>query len=511
MIDKILLGYEIGTGEPVHIPVQHIAVTGQTQSSGKTTTLEALVARSHMAAVAFITKRSEGSFSDGRRLQPYFRERADWQFVSAVLEATLRERMKFERAWIMRATKGARTLRDVQQNVRALMAKAKGLSADVYMQLDAYLEVVVPQIGMLDVVKTIDLRPGLNVMDLSQYSTELQSLVIRSTIEWIYENANYTLVIIPEAWEFIPQNRGSPVLLAAENLIRKGGASHNFVWLDSQDIASVHKNILRSAGVWILGVQREANEIKRALDHIPGGVKKPTVNDIMTLKRGQFYACFGNTAKKVYVQPAWLPASEAVEYARRDAAPPAGGIGKRERKEIDVTEKEAEALRAENQRLAELVARLQEQLARLSDAAPGPTALAALEPREAPLSALGGNSLDYIYQEVKARLVKEAPALLRVLATRPELEVKFQRKILDVDGTTPKGRIVRLLADGFFNDGKTQGATRSELKRTGSDVNSGTISTIVNGLVADGFLTRGTGDTFVAVEGMKVNIVEEAA
>ena len=105
------LGYVVGTGEPVAVPVQHLAVTGQTQMSGKTTTLEALVSRSGLSAVAFVTKRAEASFAAAHhQLAPYFRERADWQFVSAVLEATLRERMKFERSWIMRACKGATTL-----------------------------------------------------------------------------------------------------------------------------------------------------------------------------------------------------------------------------------------------------------------------------------------------------------------------------------------------------------------------------------------------------------------
>ena len=37
----------------------------------------------------------------------------------------MRERLRFERAWIMRASKGARTLADVQRNVRSLMDKAK--------------------------------------------------------------------------------------------------------------------------------------------------------------------------------------------------------------------------------------------------------------------------------------------------------------------------------------------------------------------------------------------------
>ena len=39
----ILLGYELATGRAVRIPLRHMAVTGITQMSGKTTTLEALI------------------------------------------------------------------------------------------------------------------------------------------------------------------------------------------------------------------------------------------------------------------------------------------------------------------------------------------------------------------------------------------------------------------------------------------------------------------------------------
>ena len=162
--EKVLpLGFEIGTGDPVIIPVNHLAVTGQTQMAGKTTTLEALVARSGLRAVAFVTKRGEGAFRGGRHIPPYFRERADWQFVAAVLEATLRERLKFERAWIMRASKGARTLADVQRNVREAMKTAKGISANVYFTLDEYLNIVVPQIDAvlrIGGAKELELEPG---------------------------------------------------------------------------------------------------------------------------------------------------------------------------------------------------------------------------------------------------------------------------------------------------------------------------------------------------------------
>src|SRR5437867_799864 len=99
---NIHLGYEVGTGKPVEIPLGHLCVTGQTQLSGKTTTLEALIDRSKLTAISFVTKRGEGRFENSHRIPPFFRQRADWQFVAGLLEATLREKLKFQRPWIMK-------------------------------------------------------------------------------------------------------------------------------------------------------------------------------------------------------------------------------------------------------------------------------------------------------------------------------------------------------------------------------------------------------------------------
>lgn len=42
---SIRLGFEVGRGTPVEIPIRHMCVTGQTQEAGKTTTLEVSIAR----------------------------------------------------------------------------------------------------------------------------------------------------------------------------------------------------------------------------------------------------------------------------------------------------------------------------------------------------------------------------------------------------------------------------------------------------------------------------------
>lgn len=331
------LGFEIPSGEPVEIPVAHLCVTGQTQLSGKTTTLEALVTRSGLKAIAFITKRGEGAFGadkvehlrnalvyiEGRpSLQPFFRHRADWQFVSDILGAILSEKLKFQRPWIMKVCRGAKTLRDVQAAVKLQLSgdtkkklrAATGLSESVYTELDEYFDLLIPEIERLPYTDKLELQPGLNVMVLSDYSTALQMLVISSVLDEVYKNHKGVITVIPEAWEFVPNNKNSPAKSAAITLARKGAALGNFNWYDSQDLASIDTEIRRSVSVWILGVQREQNEVKRMLSHIPNA-PKPKVDDVMQLERGQFFLCHGREVKKVYVQPAWM----AEDIARKIA------------------------------------------------------------------------------------------------------------------------------------------------------------------------------------------------
>ena len=519
LADHVHLGFAVGTGDPVVVPVQHLAVTGQTQASGKTTTLEALVARSGLRAVAFVTKRHEGSFrGEHQRIAPYFRERADWQAVQAILEATMRERMRFERSWIMRACKGAKTLADVHGNVRRLMDRAKGLSADVYLTLDHYLEIVVPQIAHLDAQFGHDgltLATGLNVMDLSDYTTELQSLVIRSVLEWVYDHGRDVLTIIPEAWEFIPQARGSPVLLAAEQLIRKGGAGGNFVWIDSQDIAGVHKNVLRSVGVWILGVQREAHEVKRALSHITG--KKPTVDDVMTLERGQFFVCHGRTVVKTYVQPQWMSESLARLVALGKASPPMSP----EREDSNVKEEEATALRTENTRLKSEVIRLELALGELRGELrdlrdtydppdpPRTTPRAEAPPlpqieRPPPVDKMP--MMGAIYDHIRERLLAD-PTFIALTERTPEIEVTHSVERIRMDTKKQPGLLAAMIAKGYFAQPVAGATVVEELKRRGRSVHHANVYRDLNQLAEQGFLTKEDGG-YQAVPGMKINIVE---
>lgn len=520
----IQLGFEVGSGKPVEIPIRHMVVAGQTQEAGKTTTMEALITRGKLPAIAFVTKRGERSFEKARRVEPYFRERADWQFVASVLEATMRERMKFERSWIIKASKGASTLAQVQRNVRKLMQDASGLSESVYSTLDAYLDIVVPRLQKVRFATSLDIRPGVNTLDLADrdnFPHELQSLVLQSCLEWVYEREEGTISIIPEAWEFIPQSRNSPVKLAAIELFRKGAGLGNYVWLDSQDIGGVDKEVLRQCPVWLLGVQREINEIKRTLSNIPAGIAQPKAAEIAHLERGQFFACWGKHVIKTYVWPVFLSEESARLVAQGKVQVPgpvrqvqgskpritqnAAGSKvqsstKIEREEI-VTEKEANDLRAENSRLYKRIDELEKEINRLSDT---PKPKKTIHPS-------GSESIDLndIYDSLLARLLKE-PAILELKRSNPELNIARSRKVIQIDESSAQGMIAILLSEGFLNNVISATNVWKELKRRW---NYGGISARcyeqLDKLTEMGFVTKEEGG-YLAVPDMKVNILEAA-
>jgi hypothetical protein len=351
---NIFIGFETKTGEKVEMFLSHLIVTGLTQLSGKTTTLEALIKRSELRAVAFKTKRGEEGFSEGTIIRPFFKEKSDWQFVSSLLEATMKEKLKFERSWIIRACKGTKNLIEVYEKCKELQENSRegSLQQGVYTNLIAYFELILPQIKGINFSTELNLKEGTNIMDLEDLSTEVQSLIIRSTLDYVLNNEQGVIVIIPESWKFIPQERGNPVKQIAEEFIRQGATRKNFLWLDSQDIAGVDKSILKQVANWILGLQTEINEVKHTIEQIPlPNNLKPKEDEIMTLKIGHFIICNPYFTKKIYVCPAWLDEETAKKIAL-GIIPVEAVLGKKKIKIKDLNRTEEIAL--ENSRQKEI-------------------------------------------------------------------------------------------------------------------------------------------------------------
>ena len=155
--------------------------------------------------------------------------------------------------------------------------------------------------------------------------------MIRATLETVLTTMKNIIVVIPEAWKFLPQGRGNPVKGTAESFIRQGATNGNFLFVDSQDMAGMDKLPLKQMPLWILGLQTERNEVDHTLDqmNVPNK-QKPKPNEIMTLPLGHFHAVSPRLSACVYVQPAWMDEETARAIAMgkmsvEDVKKPASG------------------------------------------------------------------------------------------------------------------------------------------------------------------------------------------
>jgi hypothetical protein len=211
-------------------------------------------------------------------------------------------------------------LREIQKAAQYMAKESRReFMKSVFEKLAAYLEIVVPELERWRFSGKLELSEGVNVMDLSEMRTETQHLVIASTIEYVFQNLDHVVVIIPEAWETLPQTKMTPVKWVAQQFIRKGAAIGNYLWVDSQDIGSIDKAPLRQCDNWLMGRMKEAHEVERILKQLLG--MKVPAEEIQTLPLGHFYAVVGNNVHKVYVLPVGVPEDIGRKVAQGQLTP----------------------------------------------------------------------------------------------------------------------------------------------------------------------------------------------
>jgi len=289
MPDEVLLGFSVPDGKPVYIPMHHLAVFGMTQLSGKTTTLEAIISRANYRAIAFILKRGETGFTNYKLIPPYYKPRSDWQFVEGLVNVALGEKVKYEpgmRYGIIKVCKGRRNLREIQQAARQMASKTRSrFMQSVYEKLAEYLDLVIPELEKWTFSDKLELHEGVNVMDLSEMPMEIQHLVIAATIEHAFRNLDHVIIIIPEAWECLPQSKMTPVKWVAQQFIRKGAAIGNYLFIDSQDIGGIDKTPLRQCDIWLMGRMKEAHEVERVIKQLLGAKIKRERTLLRSIRR----------------------------------------------------------------------------------------------------------------------------------------------------------------------------------------------------------------------------------
>lgn len=315
---KFHVGFEVGSASPVEAELHHLAIFGLTQKSGKTTALEAFIHRidGDSSVLVLRTGRGEIGFEGARRIPFYFRERTDWQFVEGMISAHLQEKAKFYRGDIMRACRGASSLDDVRRHIQAALKKSReGTFVEkIYTELDQYLSEILPQLRSVRFSPELSLSRGPQLMDLESVRPSVQQLIISATLDNVMQSHRNVIVVLPEARDFIPEDRRTPAKMSIENLIRKGAKLGNYLWCDSQSLTGLDLDVMRSVGIWMFGRQNLDREMERSAKAIPNGRAK--TSDIQSLKLGQFYLVQGEEVKKVYVQPAWLDDNDARAVAK---------------------------------------------------------------------------------------------------------------------------------------------------------------------------------------------------
>lgn len=114
-----------------------------------------------------------------------------------------------------------------------------------------------------------------------------------------------------------------------------------------------------------------------------------------------------------------------------------------------------------------------------------------------------------LYQKFKARFIAElkdeAPQILKVLATAPELEVTTHVKVIELSDETIRGRVAMLVADGFFDDATNANSAFRELVRTGVKVATPSVYKECDALAGLGILTKEK-DGYRVAPGAKVRL-----
>jgi len=114
--------------------------------------------------------------------------------------------------------------------------------------------------------------------------------------------------------------------------------------------------------------------------------------------------------------------------------------------------------------------------------------------------------LEALYQQFKGRLIEECaidPTLLHLLTTRPEIVVEVERNVVELDGSSLRGRIATVAAAGYLAEPRRAADIRKQMERTGPAVNTGDLSKALKLMQRDGLIVNDS-DFWTLAPGVKV-------
>lgn len=109
-----------------------------------------------------------------------------------------------------------------------------------------------------------------------------------------------------------------------------------------------------------------------------------------------------------------------------------------------------------------------------------------------------------LYERFKARLLAEAPGLLRLLVDQPELHVTIRRPVIEVDSTSLRGRIGQLIVEGVFDTPVRPSMVVRKLESIGYPTSAKDVSRALGKLLELHVLVKDQNGLYQTTPGLKV-------
>ena len=308
-------------GQKVEMELFHTLIAGQTNLSGKTTTIRTLAPRAveqGFTVLIFDSKPTVREFPGYHDVPICYQSTTDSLVLLGLLEGIFRHKLTPFYATLDRLTEDAGGIPEVIANAEKYEEKAKsGFIKDACHTLAKLLGRLQDELQQFDFTSDLQLRKGeINVMPINSLSVEAQQLVIKTAFEQVLKHHNRkVLAVIDETSRFLPQGYSSACKRAVYDAITQGAKTELYVWGATQFIATIEKDVIKAMANKLLGRQDDATEVKATLDRIPN-LKKSGIgaDQIMTLKRGEFvFVPVDGEVRKVYITDPVAERSQAVD------------------------------------------------------------------------------------------------------------------------------------------------------------------------------------------------------
>lgn len=247
--------FSVPSGEAVALEPFHYAIIGQTQFSGKTTLIKRLAdwtAEQDYRVVIFDTKETEADYAGfGDEVPVCLRETTDSFVLIGLLESMFRRRLTPYYATLSRLTEAAKGFDDMIVRAKELEAKTKSSwLKDACRILYDLLERSQHETSKVETVPKLQLCSGINRMVINDFSIEAQQLIVKNAFEdalSVYKRK--LILVVDEAFKFIPQGYSSPATRAIMNVMTQGAKTGLFGWISTQFLAVTDKDPLKACAI----------------------------------------------------------------------------------------------------------------------------------------------------------------------------------------------------------------------------------------------------------------------